>query len=204
MKIKMDVIAVLTFGLLSVPAVAQESVLEPIIINATRVEKSSDEIPAAISTIGQDQIQLGTEQLGLDESLSRVPGLFMLNRYNFAQDLRASIRGFGARSSFGIRGIKIIVDGIPETLPDGQGSVDGVDIGSARQINVIRGPASSLYGNASGGAILIETEQGPVIPFVEARTTMGEFDFSKFQLKTGGDTGEFNYLINLFPSPVLK
>ena len=193
----MDVIAVLTFGLLSVPAVAQESVLEPIIINATRVEKSSDEIPAAISTIGQDQIQLGTEQLGLDESLSRVPGLFMLNRYNFAQDLRASIRGFGARSSFGIRGIKIIVDGIPETLPDGQGSVDGVDIGSARQINVIRGPASSLYGNASGGAILIETEQGSAIPFAEVRTTLGEFDFSKLQLKTGGDTGEFNYLINL-------
>ncbi len=75
----------------------------PIVITPTRVEKYSDEIPAAISIIGQDEIQLGTEQLGLDESLGGVPGLFALNRYNFAQDLRLSIRGFGARSSFGIR-----------------------------------------------------------------------------------------------------
>ena len=123
---------------------AQDSGLGPITITATRVEKNIDEIPAAVSTVGQDEIQLGNEQLGLDESLGGVPGLFMQNRYNFAQDLRASIRGFGARSSFGIRGIKIIVDGIPETLPDGQGSVDGIDLGSASQISVIRGPASSL------------------------------------------------------------
>ena len=176
---------------------AQDTGLGPIVITPTRVEKYSDEIPAAISTIGQDEIQLGSQQLGLDESLGRVPGLFMFNRYNFAQDLRPSIRGFGARSSFGIRGIKIIVDGIPETLPDGQGSVDGIDIGSASQINVIRGPASSLYGNASGGVILIESERGPVIPFIETRTTVGDYDLNKLQLKTGGDTGKLNYLLNL-------
>ena len=169
----------------------------PIVITPTRVEKISDEIPAAISVIGQDEIQLGSEQLGLDESLGRVPGLFTLNRYNFAQDLRLSIRGFGARSSFGIRGIKVIVDGIPETLPDGQGSVDGIDIGSASQITVIRSPSSSLYGNASGGAILIESERGPMIPFAEARATFGDYNFKKQQLKTGGDTGKLNYLLNL-------
>lgn len=166
-------------------------------ITPTRVEKNPDEIPAAISVIGQDEIQLGSEQLGLDESLGRVPGLFALNRYNFAQDLRLSIRGFGARSNFGIRGIKIIVDGIPETLPDGQGSVDGIDIGSASQITVIRSPSSSLYGNASGGAILIESERGPSIPFVEGRATFGDYSFKKQQLKTGGDTGKLNYLLNL-------
>ena len=169
----------------------------PIEITATRVEKDPVDIPAAISIVGQDQIQLGAEQLGLDESLRQVPGLFMLNRYNFAQDLRASIRGFGARSSFGIRGIKIIVDGIPETLPDGQGSVDGIDIGSAASISVIRGPSSSLYGNASGGAILIESEQGTAIPFAEVRGTSGEYGFDKLQLKLGGDTGKINYLFNL-------
>ena len=178
-------------------SVAQETGLGSIVITPTRVEKNPDELPAAISTVGQDEIQLGSEQLGLDESLGRVPGLFMLNRYNFAQDIRASIRGFGARSSFGIRGIKVIVDGIPETLPDGQGSVDGIDIGSASQINVIRGPSSSLYGNASGGAILIESERGSVIPFTEVRTTYGDFDFNKWQLKAGGDTGKINYLLNL-------
>ena len=175
----------------------QASGLGPILITPTRVEKHSLEIPAAISTIGQDDIQLGTEQLGLDESLQGVPGVFTLNRYNFAQDLRVSIRGFGARSNFGIRGVKIIVDGIPETLPDGQGSVDGVDIGSISQINVIRGPVSSLYGNASGGAILIETESGPVTPFAEARTTFGDYNFSKLQLKAGGETNNLNYLLNV-------
>lgn len=185
--------ASLLLCLVATTSMAQDAIT----INATRVTKNPAEIPAAVSTIGQDEIQLGRQQLGLDESLGGVPGLFMLNRYNFAQDLRASIRGFGARSSFGIRGIKIIVDGIPETLPDGQGSVDGVDLGSASQINVIRGPASSLYGNASGGAILIESERGPVIPFVETRATFGEYDFENLQLKTGGDSGKFNYLVNL-------
>ncbi len=182
---------------LPVLCAAQESSLGPITITATRVEKAVDEIPAAVSVVGQDDIQLGNEQLGLDESLGGVPGLFMLNRYNFAQDLRASIRGFGARSSFGIRGIKIIVDGIPETLPDGQGSVDGIDIGSARQITVIRGPASSLYGNASGGAILVESEKGPVVPFASARATVGDFGFYNSQVKTGGESGRLNYLLNL-------
>ena len=179
------------------PAIAETSRLAPITVNATRVEKDTGEIPAAVSVVGQDQIQLGTEQLGLDESMRGIPGLFFLNRYNFAQDLRASIRGFGARSSFGIRGIKIIVDGIPETLADGQGSVDGIDLGSASQISVIRGPASSLYGNASGGAILVETERGPVVPFAEVRATVGEFDFRKLQFKIGGEAGDLNYLLNL-------
>ncbi len=178
-------------------AFAQVSTLEPVTVTATRVDKSLAEIPAAVSRTGQDEIQLGTEQLGLDEALDGVPGLFLQNRYNFAQDTRASIRGFGARSNFGIRGIKIIVDGIPETLPDGQGSVDGVDIGSAEQISVIRGPASSLYGNASGGAIIIDSEKGPREPFAELRSAGGDFGFRKHQLKFGGQKQSFNYLVNV-------
>ena len=182
----------------TLPAVAAaENGLGPITITATRVEKDLDKIPAAVSTVGRDDIQLGTEQLGLDESLAGVPGLFMTNRYNFAQDLRVSIRGFGARSSFGIRGVKIIVDGIPETLPDGQGSVDGIDLGSAERITVLRGPSSSLYGNASGGAILVESEKGPVVPFASGRATVGDFGFTNLQLKTGGEAGRLNYLANL-------
>jgi iron complex outermembrane receptor protein len=182
----------------SLPALcAAESGLGPITITATRVEKDIDEVPAAVSVVGQDDIQLGTEQLGLDESLAGVPGVFMTNRYNFAQDLRVSIRGFGARSSFGIRGVKIIVDGIPETLPDGQGSVDGIDLGSASRITVLRGPSSSLYGNASGGAILVESEKGPVSPFASVRASIGDFAYSSLQLKTGGEAGRLNYLANL-------
>ncbi len=172
---------------------------DPVTITITpaRVEKPNQDIPGAVNTVGQDLIQSATEQLGLDESLKQIPGLFFLNRYNFAQDLRASIRGFGARSSFGIRGIKIIVDGIPETLPDGQGSVDGVDIGSARQISVIRGPVSALYGNASGGAILIETERSTGLPFAEFKLIAGEYDYQKPQVKLGGTAGNLDYLLNV-------
>ena len=113
--------------------------LEEIIVEATRLSRPLQRVPAAVSVVSQDDIQLGRQQLGLDEALSRVPGLFMQNRYNFARDLRISIRGFGARAAFGIRGIKILVDGIPETLPDGTGQVDSIDLGAIRQIEVIRG-----------------------------------------------------------------
>ncbi len=194
---KLQPIAWLAVGLFSAAVEAQQGGLGPITVTATRVEKNIDEIPAAVSVVGQDDIQLGKEQLGLDESLAGVPGLFMQNRYNFAQDLRVSIRGFGARSAFGIRGVKVIVDGIPETLPDGQGSVDGIDLGSAREITVIRGPASSLYGNASGGAILVESEKGSLVPFASGRITVGDYDFRNAQFKVGGDTGTVNYLFNL-------
>ncbi len=137
-----------------------DDVLEEIIVTATMLERTLENVPAAVSVIGEDDIQLGRQQLALDEALGRVPGLFMQNRYNFAQDLRVSIRGFGARAQFGIRGIKVLVDGIPETLPDGQGSVDSIDLGATSQIEVIRGPSSSLYGNASGGVISLISEGG--------------------------------------------
>ena len=171
--------------------------LEELIVTSTRIEQSILKVPAAVSYVGKSDIQRARQQLGLDESLVRVPGLFMQNRYNFSQDLRISIRGFGARAAFGIRGIRIFVDGIPATLPDGQSGVDSIDIGSTDNIEVIRGPASSLYGTASGGVISITTEDGPETPFVEGRYTLGKYDMNKYQLKTGGQTDSINYLMNL-------
>jgi len=172
------------------------SVLEPVVVEATRLESDLDRVPAAVGVVGKDDVQLGRQQLGLDESLVAMPGLFLQNRYNFAQDLRISIRGFGARAGFGIRGVRIVVDGIPETLPDGQAGVDGIDLGSVERVEVIRGPVSSLYGNASGGLINIVSERGPEVPFVESRLSTGEFDFSKYQLKFGGEAGPLNYMVN--------
>jgi len=171
--------------------------LEEIVVTATRLSTTLNRVPGGISVVSQDEIQLARQQLALDEALSRVPGLFMQNRYNFAQDLRISIRGFGARAAFGIRGVKILVDGIPETLPDGQGAVDGIDIGAAQQIEVIRGPSSSLYGNASGGVVSVVSEGGPEIPFATARLSAGSYDFRKLQVKTGGQAGPMNYLLSL-------
>lgn len=191
-------------GTLSAQQTAQaySGELEEIIIEATRLSRPLDRVPAAVSVVSQDEIQLGRQQLGLDEALSRVPGLFMQNRYNFARDLRISIRGFGARAAFGIRGIKILVDGIPETLPDGTGQVDSIDLGAIRQIEVIRGPSSSLYGNASGGVISITSEDGPEIPFANARLTVGAYDFQKLQVKAGGQTDRMNYFVSLSDSKI--
>ena len=175
----------------------QTEQLGDLTVSATRVDKSLYKIPASVSYVGMDEIQLGRQQLGIDEALVKIPGLFMQNRYNFAQDLRISIRGFGSRATFGIRGIKLIVDGIPATLPDGQGGVDSIDIGSLERMEVIRGPASSLYGSASGGVINMYTEDGPLDgPFVEGRASFGSYNFRKYQIKTGGQKDKLNYLVN--------
>jgi iron complex outermembrane receptor protein len=188
--------------LLGTAAVAQtpsqnESPLEEIIVTATMLERTLDRVPAAVSVVGEDEIQFARQQLALDEALSRVPGLFMQNRYNYAQDLRVSIRGFGARAQFGIRGIKVLVDGIPETLPDGQGSVDSIDLGATSQIEVIRGPSSSMYGNASGGVISLISEGGGSEPYAQVRVAQGGYGYEKTQFKAGGETDRLNYLVSL-------
>ncbi len=169
---------------------------EEIVVEATRAQRAAFEIPIAVSVVDENQIQLGQQQMGLDESMARIPGVFLQNRYNFAQDLRVSIRGFGARGNFGIRGVKILVDGIPNTLADGQGQVDSIDIGSAGRIEVLRGAASSLYGNASGGVINITTEEPPAEPFVEGRGAWGEYGYQKYQAKTGARNEKSDYLIS--------
>jgi len=196
-------IRVLGSLLLLLPAMASWSqedgpdALDEIVVSATRTETSVRDVARSISVVDAERIQGATQQLALDEALAGVPGLYMLNRYNFAQDLRVSLRGFGARSAFGIRGIKIIVDGIPETLPDGQAGVDSIDLGSAGRIEVLRGPSSTLYGNASGGVIAIETEGVRESPFIEANLAAGELGYRKYQLKTGGTAGKFDYLVNV-------
>jgi len=170
---------------------------QTVVVTATRVTKPLIEVPAAVDRVDKDEIQLGRQQIGLDESLAQMPGIYMQDRYNFAQDLRISIRGFGARANFGIRGVRIFVDGIPETLPDGQGQMDSVDIGSVENITVLRGSSSALYGNASGGVILIESEIPPEQPIVEARSSFGDYGFGKHQIKTAGTAGKLGYMLNL-------
>ena len=177
-------------------AASNHETREEVMVNATRVVKEAFNLPTAIGVVNQQQIQLAQQQLGLDESLTRIPGIFLQNRYNFAQDLRVSIRGSGARGSFGVRGVKIFVDGIPNTLPDGQGQFDSVDISSIGQIDVLRGPSSALYGNASGGVINITTEPAPEKPYLEARTAFGEYGYAKSQIKTAGKSGRWDYLLS--------
>ena len=171
--------------------------IEEIVVNAALIPEQSVRLPIAIDKLDREHITRARAQLGLDESLNSIPGLVMQNRYNFAQDLRISIRGFGARAAFGIRGVKIIIDGIPTTLPDGQGSIDSIDIGSIGNIEVIRGASSSLYGNASGGVISINTDFDSQPAGISSRIATGSDGYRKNQLGFNGRLKNLDYTTNL-------
>jgi iron complex outermembrane receptor protein len=170
--------------------------LSPVVVTATRVEQPSFDVPASIDSIDQKRIQDGQARVNLSESLVTVPGVVANNRQNYAQDVQISIRGFGARSTFGIRGIRLYADGIPATMPDGQGQVSNFDLGSARSIEVLRGPFSALYGNSSGGVIQIFTEDGPQQFTVTPNVEYGNFQTVREGLKLGGQSGRLNYIFD--------
>ncbi|ASL54206.1 TonB-dependent receptor [Salmonella enterica subsp. enterica serovar Enteritidis] len=130
-------------------------------------------------------MRLATPRVNLSETLTSVPGLQVQNRQNYAQDLQISIRGFGSRSAFGVRGIRLYVDGIPATMPDGQGQISNIDINSIQDVEVLRGPFSALYGNASGGVINVTTETG-----IEASSYYGSYGSWRYGLKATGAMGD--------------
>ncbi len=132
--------------------------LAPIVVEATRTDRAILETPA--STYYLHQEQQNSLNVNLSETLKGVPGLQLNNRENYAQDLQISMRGFGARSTFGVRGVRLYVDGIPATMPDGQGQTSNIDLNSLDHIEVLSGPFSSLYGNSSGGTILTTSREG--------------------------------------------
>ena len=150
--------------------------LPPITLTVTRAEQPLAKVPLAVQRLDRTQINRAKPTWGLDEALAQVPGVFVANRYNFSQDQRISIRGFGARSAFAVRGIKILLDGIPQTLPDGQGQLTNLELGEVDRIEVLRGSASALFGNASGGVISIWTRP-PAVQGIseEARFVGGRF-----------------------------
>lgn len=176
---------------------ANEVRLAPIVVTPTRIEQSSFDLPVSIDAFTKDQIQQGQATVNLSETISHAPGVIANNRQNYAQDLQVSIRGFGARSTFGIRGVRLYADGIPLTMPDGQGQAGNIDLSSARQIEVMRGPFSALYGNSSGGVINVFTEDGPQDFTVTGSFWAGSFDSSKVGLKVGGQQGLVNYLFDV-------
>ena len=165
---------------------------DAVVVTATRAPQPSLEVPASVDRIEADELREGRAQVNLSESLGRVPGIVAQNRQNYAQDLQISSRGFGARSTFGVRGIRLIADGIPATMPDGQGQAATFSLGSAERIEVLRGPFSALYGNASGGVISIETRDGPQTPTGEASFFTGSYDTWRAGLLFGGQWGELN------------
>src|SRR6195256_2037207 len=165
-----------------------------IVVTATRSEHSSFDLPVSIDRIDAETIRDGRPMINLSESLSRVPGVVVQNRQNYSQDLQISSRGFGARAQFGVRGVRLYADGIPATSPDGQGQTSNFDLGSAERIEVMRGPFSTLYGNASGGVIQVFTENGPPEPTLTVSGAAGSYGTSRSALKFGGQSGGLNYI----------
>jgi iron complex outermembrane recepter protein len=172
-------------------AFAQE---DGVVVTATRVPQPSLEVPASIDRVYGDEIRQGRPQINLSESLGSVPGILVQNRQNYAQDLQVQSRGFGARSTFGVRGIRMIADGIPASMPDGQGQAATFALGSAERIEVLRGPFSSMYGNASGGVINVQTQDGPQQPTVWSDLSGGSFNTWRGAAKFGGQWGSVNGL----------
>ncbi|HUW36430.1 MAG TPA: TonB-dependent receptor, partial [Rhodocyclaceae bacterium] len=183
---------------LSASATAQtQDTTQRIVVTATRSARPSLDIPASIDVVDAQTLHQGQPEINLSESLGGVPGLNVQNRQNYAQDLQLSIRGFGARAAFGIRGVKLYADGIPATMPDGQGQAANFDLATARRIEVMRGPLAALYGNASGGVINVFTEDGPKRPTVAADLFVGAYGATRTGIQAGGQSGALNYIFDL-------
>lgn len=171
--------------------------LSPVVVTATRQAQNSFDLPIAIDVVEQQNIKDGQLQMNLSESLIRVPGITAQNRTQQAQDPQISSRGFGSRSAFGVRGVRVYVDGIPLTMPDGQGQPGVVDLSAIKSIEVMRGPFSSLYGNSSGGVIQMFTQDAPATPTVGATTMFGSYDTKRNILEAAGKSEGIEYLLNI-------
>ncbi len=178
--------------------------LPPAVVSVTRGNPPINRIPQAVQLVDKTEISRARPTWGLDEALATVPGVYAANRYNFSLDQRISIRGFGARSQFAVRGVKVLIDGIPQTLPDGQGQLTNLELGAADRIEVLRGPSSALFGNASGGVISIWTDPtAPQRVQQDVRVLFGTFDrdlsrnWSKWQSTTSFRAGAGSGLVTL-------
>ncbi|QDX81900.1 hypothetical protein B9N43_11935 [Denitratisoma sp. DHT3] len=173
-----------------------QATTETVLVTATRSAQQGFELPVAIGAVSGPDITDGQWGVNLSEALWRVPGAVALNRQNYAQDIQVSLRGFGARAAFGVRGVRLIQDGIPLTMPDGQGQAASIDLLSAARIEVLRGPFSALYGNHSGGVIQVFSEDGPEPGLALLRHAGGSDGTRDTSLKLAGRQGAVNYLLN--------
>ncbi|MFZ6646512.1 TonB-dependent receptor family protein [Undibacterium sp. TJN25] len=190
-------------GLSAAPAVFAAEVqpdLATVIITAPRYTVSPFTTAASVDVIDGEEMREGRLQVNLSEGLGGVAGLQIRDRQNYAQDLQLSIRGFGARSSFGVRGLRLYVDGIPATMPDGQGQTSNIDITSTDSVHILRGPFSALYGNSSGGVIHITTKDGSAPAMVSASASAGSFGTYRYGVQASGLTasewGGIDYLLS--------
>jgi iron complex outermembrane receptor protein len=156
-----------------------------------------------VSVVSGEQLTRATQGAFLEEALRAVPGVQIQNRYNFAVGERVSIRGFGARSQFGVRGVRILVDGIPATLPDGQATIDHLDLAGLGRVEALRGPSAAMYGNAAGGVLHFRSIDPASVPAaVTVRSTSSGSDSPwsggnlwSFQADATGTSGDVGYRV---------
>ena len=165
---------------------------DTVVVTGTGLPRRLLDAPVSVTVVEADALQLARQHLQLDEGLARVPGAVFNNRYNFAQNLRIAVRGFGARSPFGVRGLQLLVDGFPETLPDGQAQVDMIDLLSAQRVEVLRGASSAVYGNAAGGVIAVDTADGRGPDQLSATVVAGSYGFRRAAAMLGGERGAWH------------
>jgi iron complex outermembrane receptor protein len=179
------------------PASVAAQTLPQVTVTATRTAANPFDVPASVTVVDGDELRSAARpEINLSESLATVPGLAARDRQNYAQDLQLSIRGFGARSTFGVRGVRIYVDGIPATMPDGQGQLSHVDLSSAGQVEVLRGPFSVLYGNSSGGVVQVTTQKGEGAPRATASYVGGSYGLSRPGVRISGASGSLGYVVS--------
>ncbi|HEV8358175.1 MAG TPA: TonB-dependent receptor [Gemmatimonadales bacterium] len=164
-------------------------------VRVTRAAEDRARLPMAVGVLGKDALRRAQLTAGLDEALSRLPGVVVQNRYNFSLDQRVSLRGAGSRANFGLRGVKVLLDGVPQTLPDGQSQLTNLALGVVDRAEVLTGSAGALYGNASGGVLAFTTES-PAAPFAQRlRVTGGSFGTAKAELVTAARSGRADGLL---------
>ncbi|MDM5181467.1 TonB-dependent receptor [Massilia sp. DJPM01] len=195
-----DIAAIVALSAAGMAAAADAPASAPladvVVISGSRVEHGSFDLAAAIDVLDAARIRDGQLRVNASESLSAVPGLVAQNRQNYAQDLQISSRGFGARSAFGVRGVRLIADGIPATMPDGQGQAATFNLDMADRIEVLRGPFSAIYGNHSGGTVQLFTRDGQGRPSVEGSVIGGSNSTRKVDVNAQGEANGIGYVID--------
>lgn len=181
----------------SLPLMAGAQSLDDMVISASRIEQRTFDAPGSIQSVGQEQIQQSGPQINLSESLASIPGINIANRNNYSQDLQVSIRGFGSRAPFGVRGVRLLIDGIPQTLPDGQGQSSQFALTSAGRIEVLKGPISSLYGNAAGGVVQVFTREPGDRPELSLGGYHGSDGLQRSTLQYSEKQGAYGMVVDL-------
>lgn len=196
--------AAFSAGALLLPApdalAQQDKQLEPIVVSASRTEQKRFDAAASIDAVQVDPLTAASPLVNMSELLPATPGLQIRERQNYAQDLQLSVRGFGTRSTFGVRGVRILVDGIPATMPDGQGQAATATLTSVRRIEVLRGPVAQLYGNAAGGVVQVFTEDPPLAsaaPYARASFGAGSYGQRQQDVTLAGGRADLGALLDV-------